>query len=123
MDKSLIKDRADQLADLRSAVSDLSDRIADITGPAARQAKRRASAAAKSVSSSAGALYDDSADALSAASDQAVYYGRRASNLARQNPGLAILGLAVGVGVIAAIVYASQEEDRRWYEKPRSGWF
>ena len=123
MEKSLMKDRAGQLADLRSAVADLTDRIAEVAGSSTKQARRRAGAAAKSVSSSAGSLYDDGLEAVQSAGDHAVYYGRRATGIARQNPGLTLLGLALGVGVIAAIVYASQEDNRRWYEKPRSGWF
>ncbi len=116
-------DAAAQLAELKDTIADLSERVADITAARTRDARRQARAAAKSVRSSGGQLYSDGAEALEAAGDAALYYGRRAGSVVRQNPGVSALGVLVGVGVLAAIVYAaSREEETRWYERPRS-WF
>jgi hypothetical protein len=118
----LASDAGAQLAELRDTIADLGERVAEITAARTREARRSARSAAKSMRASGGSLYEDGAEALGAAGDAAVYYGRRAGSVVRQNPGLSMLGLAVGVGIIAAIVYASQEDDRRWYER-RGGWF
>ena len=118
----LANDATTQLADLRETIADLGERVAEIASARARDARKQARSATKSMRSSGASLYDDGVDALGQAGDAAVYYGRRASGVMRQNPGLSMLGLAVGVGVLAAIVYASQEDDRRWHER-RGGWF
>ena len=119
----LASDAAAQLSELRDTIADLGDRVAQLATARARDARKQARSAAKSVSSSSSSLYDDGVDALSHAGDAAVYYGRRAGSVVRNNPGLSTLGVLVGIGVVAAIVYASQEDDRRWYEKRRAGWF
>ncbi|WP_271167781.1 hypothetical protein [Hansschlegelia plantiphila] len=123
MDKSLMKDPSTQLDDLKDAVADLGQRVSEIASSRAQQAKKRANAAAKSVRNSGGQIYEDGVEALQSAGDSAVYYGRRAGTVVRNNPGLTLLGVAIGVGVLAAIIYASQEDDRRWYDKRRTGWF
>ncbi|GBD47469.1 hypothetical protein [Methylopila sp. Yamaguchi] len=121
----LAGDAGDQLAHLRATVSELGERVSTLAGERARDARKRARSAAKSFGPGASALYDDGVDALQTAADNAVYYGRRASHVVQRNPGLSLLGLAVGVGIVAALVYASQEDDRRWYERGsrRGGWF
>jgi ElaB/YqjD/DUF883 family membrane-anchored ribosome-binding protein len=119
----LASDAATQLSELRDTISDLGERVAELASDRARMARKRARSAARSLQGSGGTLYDDGVDALGAAGDTAVYYGRRAGRAVRENPGMSMLGLAVGVGIIAAIVYAAQEDDRRWYDKRRSGWF
>lgn len=119
----LAGDAGAQLAELKDTIADLTDRVAEITAARTRDARKQARSAAKSVRASGGQLYSDGADALNAASDTAVYYGRRAGHVVKQNPGLSALGVLVGVGVVAAILYASQrEEESRWYDRPRS-WF
>ena len=120
----LAGDVGHQLADLKDTIADLGAQVASIAAARSREARRGARSAAKSMGASGGRLYDDGADALGAASDQALYYGRRASRAMRDNPGLSALGVLVGVGVLAAIVYAAQQDDdRRWYERRRGGWF
>ena len=122
---SLAGDAGDQLASLRDTIAELGDRVSSLASDRARDARKRARSAAKSFNSSS--VYDDGVEALQGAADTATYYGRRAGHVMQNNPGLSLLGLAVGVGVIAAIVYAAQqEEDRRWYERggrSRGGWF
>ena len=119
----LASDAGAQLAELKDTIADLSERVADITASRTREARKQARAAARSVRSSGGQLYSDGAEALGAAGDTALYYGRRAGRVVKQNPGLSALGVLVGVGVVAAILYAaSREEEPRWYERPRS-WF
>lgn len=124
---SLAGDAGDQLASLRDTIAELGDRVSSLAADRARAARKSARAAAKSYGPAASTLYDDGVEALQGAADTATYYGRRAGRVVQSNPGLSILGLAVGVGVIAAIVYAAQqEEDRRWYERGgrrSSGWF
>jgi hypothetical protein len=119
---SLANDAGAQLAELKDTIADLGERVADIAAARGREARRSARSAAKSARATGASLYDDGAEALGQASDAAVYYGRRASKVVKNNPGLSLLGVAVGIGVIAAIVYASQEDERRWYERPRGGW-
>lgn len=120
---ALASDAGAQLAELRDTIADLGERVADIAAARGREARRHARAAAKSASATGAHLYDDGVDALEHAGDAALYYGRRAGRVVRNNPGLSALGLLVGVGVIAAIVYACQEDDRRWYDRRRGGWF
>ncbi|GLK75258.1 hypothetical protein GCM10008171_05120 [Methylopila jiangsuensis] len=123
---SLAHDAGDQIAALRDTIADLSDRVSSLAADRARSARKSARAAAKSLSSSSNTLYDDGVEALHDAADTAVYYGRRAGRVVQSNPGLSLAGLALGIGVVAALVYASQrEEDRRWYERGgrRGGWF
>lgn len=116
-------DAASQMSELRATIADLSEQVAGITAARTRDARRQARAAAKSIRASGGQLYSDGAEALGAAGDAALYYGRRAGYLAKQNPGLSALGVLVGVGIVAAIIYAASREDEpRWYERPRS-WF
>jgi hypothetical protein len=110
----LASDVSAQLADLRDTIADLGDRIADITASGARDARRHGRSTARSIRTSGASLYDDGVDALEAAGDAALYYGRRAGRVVRDNPGMSALGVAVGLGVIAAIVYAAQEDDRFW---------
>lgn len=112
-----------QLSDLKDTIADLGERVAEIAAARTRDARKQARSAAKSVRASSSSLYDDGVDALGHAGDAAVYYGRRAGAVVKSNPGLSTLAVLVGVGVIAAIVYASQEDDRRWYERRRGGWF
>jgi ElaB/YqjD/DUF883 family membrane-anchored ribosome-binding protein len=119
----LASDASAQLAELKETIADLGERVAEIASQRSREARKQARSAAKSMRVTGHSLYDDSAEALGAAGDTALYYGRRAGRAVRENPGLSLLGIAVGVGVIAAIVYASQEDDRRWYERRRGGWF
>lgn len=120
---SLAGDAGAQLAELKDTLADLGDRVAEIAAARGREARRHARSAAKSARVTGSSLYDDGAEALGQAGDAALYYGRRAGRVVKANPGLSALGLLVGVGVIAAIVYAAQEDDRRWYERPRGGWF
>lgn len=124
---SLAGDAGDQLSQLRDTIAELGDRVSTLAAERARSARKSARSAAKTYGPVASTLYDDGVEAIQGAADAATYYGRRASRVVQSNPGLSILGLAVGVGVIAAIVYAaSQEEDRRWYERTpprRGGWF
>jgi len=116
-------DASSQLSELRATVSDLTDRVGELSADRARAARKRARSMARSVSDQAGSMYDDGVEALQSASDSALYYGRRAGSAVRNNPGMSLLGLAIGVGVIAAVMYAMQEDDRRWYERRRGGWF
>ncbi|MFJ5487525.1 hypothetical protein ACIKTA_07855 [Hansschlegelia beijingensis] len=116
-------DASSQLSELRATVSDLAERVGELSAERARAARNRARSMARSVSDSASTVYDEGMDALHSAGDSALYYGRRAGTAVRNNPGMSLLGLAVGVGVIAAICYAMQEDDRRWYERRRGGWF
>lgn len=119
----LAQDAGSQLAELRDTIASLGDRVSQLAASRAQDAKKQARSAARSVRASSSSLYDDGVDALGAAGDTAVYYGRRAGNVVKQNPGLSTLGLLVGVGVVAAIVYALREEEQsRWYDRPR-GWF
>lgn len=118
----LASDATTQLADLRDTIADLGERVAEIASARARDARRQARTATKSMRTSGASLYDDGVDALSQAGDTAVYYGRRAGSVVKQNPGMSMLGLAVGVGILAALIYAAQEDDRRWSER-RGGWF
>lgn len=120
---ALAHDAGAQLSELRDTIADLGERVAEIAAARGREARRGARTAAKSARATGAHLYDDGAEALSQAGDAALYYGRRAGSVVKANPGLSALGLLVGVGVIAAIVYAAQEDDRRWYERPRGGWF
>lgn len=120
---SLANDAGSQLSELRDTLADLGERVAEIAAARGREARRGARSAAKSARATGGHLYEDGADALGQAGDAALYYGRRASRVVKNNPGLSALGLLVGVGVIAAIVYAAQEDERRWYDRPRGGWF
>lgn len=119
----LASDASAQLAELKETIADLGERVAEIASQRTSEARKQARAAAKSMRATGGNLYDEGAEALGAAGDTALYYGRRAGRVVRDNPGLSVLGIAVGIGVIAAIVYASQEDDRRWYDKRRGGWF
>ncbi|MFD1704947.1 hypothetical protein ACFSCV_18220 [Methylopila henanensis] len=122
---NLAGDAGDQLAALRDTIADLSDRVSTLAAERARTARKSARAAAKSFGSGSHTLYDDGVEALQDAADTAVYYGRRAGRVVQSNPGLSLAGLALGVGIVAAIVYATQrEEDRRWYERGgRRSWF
>lgn len=117
----LASDASAQLAELRDTIADLGERVAEIASARTRDARKQARSAAKSVRATSGSLYDDGAEALGAAGDAAVYYGRRAGSVVKHNPGLSTLGLLVGIGVIAAIIYAGQEDDKRWYERG-GGW-
>ena len=120
----LAGEAGDQLAALRDTIAELGETVSSIAADRARQARKSARSAAKSISSNGGTLYDDGVDALQQAGDAVGYYGRRATHVVQRNPGLSILGLAIGVGIVAAIVYASQEDERRWYDRPRrGGWF
>lgn len=120
---NLAGDAGSQIADLKDTLADLGERVAELASDRAREARKRARSAAKSFSGSSASVYDDGVEKLQQAGDTALYYGRRAGSVVRSNPGLSLLGLAVGVGVVAALVYASQEDDRRWYERRRGGWF
>lgn len=120
----LAGDVGQQLADLKDTIADLGAQVSSIAQSRGREARRGARSAAKSMGASGGRLYDDGADALGVAGDHALYYGRRASRAMRENPGLSTLGVLVGVGVIAAIIYAAQQDDdHRWYDRRRGGWF
>jgi hypothetical protein len=119
----LASDAGDQLAALRDTIAELGEQVSSIAADRAREARKRARSAAKSFSSSSNTLYDDGVGALQTAGDAVGYYGREAGRAVQRNPGLSLLGVAIGVGLVAALVYASQEDDTRWYEKRRSGWF
>ncbi len=119
---SLASSVGDQLVDLKDTVAELSERVSEIAAARAADARKRARAAAKTVTSSG--LYDDGLDALQSAGDKALYYGRRAGAVVKGNPGLSLLGVALAAGAVAAIIWASREDDRRWYERSRrGGWF
>jgi ElaB/YqjD/DUF883 family membrane-anchored ribosome-binding protein len=121
--KGLAGDASAQLAELKDTIAELGERVAEMASTRAGQARRSARSAARSMADQSHHLYDEGVEALHTAGDAALTYGRRAGQAVQRNPGLSLLGLAVGVGIVAAIIYASHEEDRRWFDRRKSGWF